>query len=447
MAAEENKPSQRIRVHDTALYTQLMNAADWSHIIESEGREQRNSLAKREAEIALLRQQEREKANEVKHRLELLMLTRSRRKREEKQERKHVKEFRERMRTLRQHHNELASKCAAVCRSDVVRAQRALQRLGWQREELVLRPIQEAINEAISDDASSRFRAALRLKMIESYVEECNRANVSASRGVFRDVFDPVLYNPFLQREMCTIRYPRPPQPRTVVDIHRSEAEEIEKKYEQLALDYRKLQAESLTGALSKPSLAAGPLHTLTQRATPSDEVVDFPVGQLSYFPRRRATSSSNPPELRSLKDPRGSTESGDTEMEPNRMRILPPLTRGPERSAAGACAVLGSEPSGGEVMPFLGARETENDRLVQWMRQRRRSVQTRFGDLPVTAWEHFPQTSLGWNTAPDGSTKAFSKRRVDFANYRQYSQVELAYYSGPGPCPAASCEGCCADN
>ncbi|CBH18324.1 hypothetical protein, conserved [Trypanosoma brucei gambiense DAL972] len=428
MGDGEQGSGHRIRVHDPVLYTQLMNAADWSHVIENEGRQMQESLARREAEAALARQREQMKLDEVRRRLEQTMATRRERQLAEEQQKQQMKEFRERMSAVGRRHAELVSMCSAAQRREVFRTHRALLRLSRQREEELLRPIQEFIEEQLYDDESAQMRSEVRKAMMESYVAECNRLEKTALGGVFLDVIDPVSYDPFLQQKLCTIRYPEPPRPMTVVEAHRLEASETVKHYQQLALDYRKLQRESMTGALSAPSQAEDSVYTLTRCMSPSEVAVEpYQQTQGSHPPRFRVSRLPSPTRLR---PPLNRMLPGGLDGTVNKLDMLKTLSTVARRCGmdAGPGHVVTRNSRSNEVMPLLGTATDENDQLLQWMSRRQRSTHSRFRDLPVSKWDRFTETALGWNAAADGSMKESLPRHRDAAYYRQMSRITFAH-------------------
>ncbi|RNF00387.1 uncharacterized protein Tco025E_08816 [Trypanosoma conorhini] len=421
MAEDATAPLQRIRVHDAALYTDLMNAADWSRVVERE-RERERLAARRQHEAEEWQLQEQMRLEEA--RLQAARDTaaaearRQRQAREDTQEQEHA-EFTRRLNAFMQNHKELTALCAWQEFRDGTHARRAVEnrQRAWEAE--VIRPVQEFIDAQLEDVCGERRRAQLRQQMMAAFLEECNRSDrLGGPHAVYRDLVDEARYDPLQQLRACTIRYPAPSRRETDVDARRREARGVQRRYAQLALDYRALLRESATGVLSDPP---PPAATLPARAGAPD--APLPSSSSS------SSSSINDP----LQVPRAATSTaGDAA----------PSKGGPTESHCDAATTRTARTT---VMPPLHQPPSPQDRrhlhygvdvnvpdaLAEWMAERR-APRTREDDLPVTDWARFPETLLGWMATADGDLKPCVQRRIDAARRAQHSDVMFDHYDFP---------------
>ncbi|RNE99654.1 hypothetical protein TraAM80_08084 [Trypanosoma rangeli] len=418
MPDSETAPSPRVRVHDAALYADLMDAADWSCMIERE--QQRQRLAARrqhETEEWQLQEQMRWEEMRLKSARDTAAAAArlQRQARENTQEQEHA-EFMCRLNAFVQDRKELIALCAWQEFRDATHAQRVVEgrQRAWEKE--VMRPVQEFIDAQIEDVRGERRRARLRQQMLTAFLQECNRTDrLGGSHAVYRDLVDEMRYDPLQQLQACVIRYPAPRPRKTDIDAWRREARGVQKKYAQLALNYRALTRESTTGILSDPpqeaSLpAAGKLPTLS-----GAQDALLASWDKSAQVMQGARSSESDPAL--FKRRLTGNHSNTTTTRMAQTTVMPPLHRLPS-------------PQDRRHLQY-GIDVNVPDALAEWMQQRR-APRPRDNDLPVTDWARFSETLLGRMATADGDLKPSVQRRIDTARRAQHSDVMFDHYNFP---------------
>ncbi|ESL12090.1 hypothetical protein TRSC58_00148 [Trypanosoma rangeli SC58] len=420
MSDSETAPSPRIRVHDAALYTDLMNAADWSCMIERE--QQRERLAARrqhEAEECQLQEQMRLEEMRLKSERDTAaaVARRQRRAREDTQEQEHA-EFTSRLTAFMRDRKELIALCAWQEFRDATHVQRVVEgrQRAWKEE--VMRPVQEFIDTQVEDVRGERRRARLRRQMLTAFLEECNRTDcLGGSHAVYRDLVDEIRYDPLRQLQACVIRYPAPRPRETDVDAWRREARGVQRKYAQLALNYRALARESTTGILSDPPQGASlPAAGKPPTLSGAHDALLTSWDKSTQVARSARSTGGDPALFKG--GLRGNHGNGNaTTTRTAQATVMPPLHRLPLPQD---CRHL-----------QYGIDVNVPDALAEWMQQRR-VPRPRDDDLPVTDWARFPETLLGWMATDDGDLKPSVQRRIDTARRAQHSDVMFDHYNFP---------------
>ncbi|EKG02419.1 hypothetical protein TCSYLVIO_006557 [Trypanosoma cruzi] len=425
MTGCERNPSPRISVHNAELYTDVMNASDWSRMIEREQQRERIA-ARRQHEAEEWQLQEQMKLEEV--RLQAARDTEAAKARQERRAREDTKEqemadFMRRFIAFLEEHEDLNARCACQARREERHLRRVVEKLHRAWKEDVFLPVQAFIDAQLQDVEGEERRTLLRHNMLTAFLKECNRTDRFGGRhAVYRDIIDEVRYDPLGQLQACTIRYPAPPRRETAVDAQRRAAEEVQRKYAQLAIDFHGLERESTTGVLTDP-----PLNDTSQiPATnlPITGVVStgkefhFASRTRSSDPREVATTATGIESNATLSTTGWTAEHcTSTAGRTTRRTVLPPLQHPPP-------------PQDFRHLSY-GINVNAVDSLAKWTKERR-MPRPREADLPVSMWGRFPETIHGWMATADGDVKPSSKRRVDTARKAQHSDVMFDHYNFP---------------
>ncbi|EKF30893.1 hypothetical protein MOQ_005280 [Trypanosoma cruzi marinkellei] len=425
MMGSEMNPSPRIRVHNAELYTDVMNASDWSRMIEREQQRERIA-ARRQHEAEEWQLQEQMKLEEV--RLQAARETaaakaRQERRAREKRKEQELKDFMCRLAAFMEEHEDFNARCACQARREERHLRRVVEKVHRTWEGNVFLPVQTFIDAQLEDVEGEQHRTLLRHKMLAAFLEECNRTDrVGGRHAVYRDIIDEVRYDPLRQLQFCIVRYPAPQRCEAAVDAQRRAAEAVQRKYAQLAMEYRGLERESTTGILTDP-----PLHDTSQ--IPTTNLLMTRNGSTeNEFPVASPTRSSDPREVATtaagIESNATSFMTGGTVHHCTstvgrtvKRTVLPPLQQPP--------------PSKDPRHLRYGIDINAVDSLAQWTKERR-MPRPREADLSVTMWDRFPETMHGWMATADGDVKPSSKRRVDTALKAQHSDVMFDHYNFP---------------
>ncbi|KAH9586264.1 hypothetical protein LSM04_003584 [Trypanosoma melophagium] len=488
-------PSSRIRVHNAALYTQLMDAADWSRTIAQEQQKQqqereKEARASRRSPPPPSKQQSQQQKGlfygSSNHTRTVLSNNTSELQEEEK--------FRRYLDTFMEQQQRLLANCAAVSASTTRAARRTAAAVRRNWESTQVRPVQMCIDAQLRDLTSSRKRDAIRHELLQLFLNSRNRAAATHTLHAHLQPEEAVRQSQYMQE--MSIRYPTPPLRETAVDAHRREAREVRRLYTQLAREYRKLQRESTTGVLSRRKQLETPLappthFTLTSPSSVNTNInemssfrvndnvvvdgdggresgVDFFLGEAAAYHnnnnnnnnnntaeagRISSTSYSDPPRVTHT------TEAATGEY-PTTARIrIGKARRGKEEISAGAAAAVASflmrdtldttmntntTDARGSTMPATVEEEVmpvsflpdmniagDEDTLSQWMKQLH-APRPREADLPVKDWSRFKETLHGWVATEDGGVKPSCERRVECAWKLRHSDVMFDHYNYP---------------
>eukprot|EP00796_Vickermania_ingenoplastis_P011992 gene11992-8263_t len=303
--AADEPPTDTLMVHDAALYTEVLDASDWTEVLRREKRrKKREALAQHSVEEAnerdrrdALRKKAAEDAKAVKEaRKKLLCAAR---------EERETAAFRERNDDFFIRHNALLSQWEPIERTNQNYRDRVREQIyrRWERE--VFLPTQREINRKVEAKCASDTRPHLFNKAVKasmdpqrkgsgeissgdlsrsrvpltwkerkdelwrSFLNESNRKSKMGGRaGLFLDVIDEVEYDPIAQRQADTIRYKKRTLPTSDADQHRMEAQQLELQYAVLGLAYRDQERKSCTGILRERQKKAS-CETASRR-TPS---------------------------------------------------------------------------------------------------------------------------------------------------------------------------------
>ncbi|KAG8346629.1 hypothetical protein ERJ75_001664900 [Trypanosoma vivax] len=435
MGDDNDRPSSRIRVHHAALYTQLMNAADWSITIERELEQQRQLVARREAEAAFCREQEQHKLEEARRRAEreaAIAETLRRRREAEELGQRQIQQFFLHLNDITQRQTDFVTKCSHLQHRNAMQRHRVLLRAARVWEDDVLRPIQSCIRTQMLDDAASRERSRKRHDMMHAYISECNRADKASSR-VFRDIIDVTQYDPLEQLRSCTIQYPSPPSRGTVVEAHHREARKTLRQYESLARDYRALQLESKTGVLSDPSPCAATSQLLTlpiltdmrcqnsEAGTTADQERYSTRSQLVGSPALESANSRAHSSIHRPREERSTMQN--LWAAPHSIHSCPQLPRIEPQGRVPSQAAA-------EIMPSLNGTEAESDQFIRWMKKNQQLSRTYSVDLPVTMWDRFTETMIGWKRTPEGRQRTIPNYRKEQARQALQSNIVFDHYN-----------------
>ncbi|ORC85932.1 uncharacterized protein TM35_000311180 [Trypanosoma theileri] len=458
-------PSSRIRVHNAALYTQLMDAADWSRTI---AREQQLQQQQQQQLLHSLPPPPPPTASSKQHR----SLHASRRRvgtaSDAAAELREDELFRRRLDTFMQQQQRLLANCAAVTASTSRAAHRSAVAVRRSWESTQQRPVQKCIDAQLRDAAATRQRDAVRHELLDLFLNAANRA---AANGTFEPHLQPEekVVEAQLQRDAALL-YPAPPPRETTVDAHRREASEVRRAYTQLARDYRELQRESTTGVLAArvgretrlPSPlgfsltrtssmnTAGRSHwnvnssarvgSGTPDTTPSGLGM---LGSAAHSQNRWRYASitfSDPPRVtHTAEAPAGGPPTSTTLTGKGRERISGIYTRfkGEELLETTNTSSTNTMNDVVDVMPlsFLPALhvgdEEDEDTLSQWMKQLH-APRPREADLPVQVWSRFQETMFGRGTREDGSLKPSCERRKECAWKLRHSDIMFDHFDFP---------------
>lgn len=252
-----------IRVHDSRLYTDLLDASDWAEFLRLERAAKKRAVLVQHSEEEEIERAHREELQRKVQQDAKVIAEARRRQEAAAKERADTAAFQSRNDAFLHEQKHLLDAWAPIRATHDAHRHRVRLRLYQTWEQQVFLPTQQEISakvatkcgDAAPTEASRRAAAAQwgRRKDVlwRSFLEESNRKNrMGGPGGVFLDGLDEVEYNPLQQCQEETIRYKRRTLPASEVDRHRDEAQQLDHDYTSLALRYRVEERRSRTGAL-----------------------------------------------------------------------------------------------------------------------------------------------------------------------------------------------------